>query len=153
MVKQLAQDELHRTADLFHSVAIRILRAVRAVDAGMSLDGPRASLLSVLVFAGPRPVTALADIEQVSAPAITKMVTALEREGLVERRRSAQDRRVVMVAATSTGRRLLEKGRAARVREVERLLAELSPGELRTVRRAAELIRRSLALRDERGSG
>lgn len=152
MVKHLAQeppsgvpdDELHRTANLVHSAAVRTLRSIRSVDVGMSLDGPRASLLSVLVFGGPRSVSGLAGIEQVSMPAITKMVTALESNGLVERRQSADDRRVVMVAATPAGKRLLQKGRAARVRAVGRLLADLSPAELRTVRRAAEHLGRSL---------
>ena len=59
--------------------------AARAADADLDLDGPRASLLSVLVFAGPQPVTKLAELEQVSAPAITKMVNALESAGLAQR--------------------------------------------------------------------
>jgi len=39
----------------------------------------------VLVFAGPQPVTKLAELEQVSSPAITKMVSALESAGLAQR--------------------------------------------------------------------
>lgn len=134
----------HDTANLLHSAAVRLLRAARTADAGMDLDGPRASLLSVLVFAGPQPVTRLAEIEQVSPPAITKLVTALEAAGLAARSRSETDRRVVIVTATAAGRRLLEKGRAARVRAVARLLAGLSDRDLATVRRAAEIIARRL---------
>jgi hypothetical protein len=78
----LAKDGQHETANLLHSAAVRLLRVARAADADLDLDGPRASLLSVLVFAGPRPVTKLAELEQVSAPAITKMVSALESAGL-----------------------------------------------------------------------
>jgi DNA-binding MarR family transcriptional regulator len=136
----LPADELHETANLLHSAALRLLRRARAADAGMDLDGPRASLLSVLVFAGPQPVTRLAELEQVSPPAITKLVTALEEAGLAVRERDARDRRVVRVAATPAGRGLLERGRAARVRAVANLLDGASPQDLATLRRAAELI-------------
>ena len=70
--EQLPADELHETANLLHSAALRLLRRARAVDVGMDLDGPRASLLSVLVFAGPPPVSRVAEREQVAPPAITK---------------------------------------------------------------------------------
>ena len=107
----LPKDDQHETANLVHSAAVRLLRAARAADADLDLDGPRASLLSVLVFAGPQPVTKLAELEQVSAPAITKMVNALESAGLAQRERSETDRRVVRVSATPDGRLLGEAGR------------------------------------------
>ena len=107
----LPKDAQHETANLVHSAAVRLLRTARAADTDLDLDGPRASLLSVLVFAGPQPVTKLADLEQVSAPAITKMVGALESAGLAQRERSETDRRVVLVSATPAGKRLLERGR------------------------------------------
>jgi DNA-binding MarR family transcriptional regulator len=140
----LPADERHDTANLLHSAALRLLRRARTADVGMDLDGPRASLLSVLVFGGPRPVTALAAIEQVSPPAITKLVTALEGAGLVARERSPDDRRLVLVSATRAGRRLLERGRSARVRVVADLLDGASPRELATLRRATEIIARRL---------
>jgi DNA-binding MarR family transcriptional regulator len=133
-------DPPHQTANLVHSAAVRLLRRARAADAGMDLDGPRASLLSVLVFAGPQPVSRLAEIEQVSPPAVTKTVTALEAAGLVVRERSAEDRRVVRVSPTAAGRRLLEQGRAARVRVIAELLDGASPDELATLRAAARII-------------
>jgi DNA-binding MarR family transcriptional regulator len=138
--KGLPADERHETANALHSAAVRLLRRARTADAGMDLDGPRASLLSVLVFGGARSVTALAAIERVSAPAITKLVTALETDGLVTRERSADDRRVVMVAATPAGRRLLERGRAARVRLVADLLRDAAPEDLAALRRAAAIV-------------
>ena len=96
----LPKDDQHETANQLHSAAVRLLRTARAADTDLDLDGPRASLLSVLVFAGPQPVTKLAELEQVSAPAITKMVSTLESAGLAQRERSETDRRVVLVSAT-----------------------------------------------------
>ena len=141
----LSADERHETANALHSAALRLLRRARTADVSMDLDGPRASALSVLVFTGPLPIGRLAALEQVSPPAITKTVAALEAAGLAERLPSASDRRVVMVRATSKGRTLLERGRAARVRVVADLLAEMSEREQQALRRAADLIARILS--------
>ena len=86
------------------------------------------------------PITRLAELEQASAPAITKMVNALESAGLAQRERSEADPRVVRVSATPDGRRLLERGRAARVRAIAALLAEATEAQLQTLRVASEVI-------------
>ena len=136
----LPADDRHETANALHSAALRLLRVARSADVSMDLDGPRASALSVLVFAGPLPIGRLAAAEQVSPPAITKTVAALEAAGLVERLSSPTDRRVVVVRATPKGRGLLERGRAARVRVVADLIAGLTEHDRRTLRRAAAVI-------------
>jgi DNA-binding MarR family transcriptional regulator len=136
----LPRDDRHKTANLVHSAAVRLLRTARAADTDLDLDGPRASLLSVLVFAGPQPVTKLAELEQVSAPAITKMVSALESAGLAQRERSETDRRVVLVSATPAGKHLLERGRAARVRTIAALLTDATEAQLQTLRAAPGVI-------------
>jgi DNA-binding MarR family transcriptional regulator len=137
-------DESHRAANVLHSAALRLVRRARTADTTMDLDGARASLLSVLVFAGPQPVTKLAEIEQVSAPAITKTVAALVERGLAERTQSTSDRRVVWIGATESGRALLERGRAARVRVVAELVEGLPREDVETLRRAAAIIARQL---------
>ena len=136
----LPKDDRHETANLVHSAAVRLLRAARAADADLDLDGPRASLLSVLVFAGPLPVTRLAELEQVSAPAISKMVSGLESAGLAQRERSETDRRVVLVSATPAGKRLLERGRAARVQAIAAMLADATEEQLQALRAASDVI-------------
>jgi DNA-binding MarR family transcriptional regulator len=144
MVKRSRYRKRQETADAMHSAALHLLRAVRKVDSGMPLDGPRASVLSVLVFGGPKPISRLAELERVSPPAISKMVDSMVEQGLVWRAPAENDRRVVLVTATGVGQRILERGRAARVRAVAELFAGLTDEELRTVREAAELIERSL---------
>jgi DNA-binding MarR family transcriptional regulator len=136
----LPRDDQHETANLVHSAAVRLLRMARAADVDLDLDGPRASLLSVLVFAGPLPVTKLAELEQVSAPAITKMVSALVSAGLAQRERTETDRRVVLVSATPAGKRLLARGRAARVQAIAALLANATEAQLQTLRAASDII-------------
>jgi len=128
------------TPELLHSAALRLLRHARVADVEMDLDGPRASALSVLVFGGSMPLGRLAELEQVSPPAITKTVTALETAGLAVRERSPDDRRVVLVRATDAGRALLLRGRDARVKRVTQLIGDLPERDRRTLHRAAEII-------------
>src|SRR5262245_25622093 len=101
-----------RVADRLHSGAIRVLRRLRAEDRKTGLSGPRASLLSIVVFRGPQPMGALAEAEQVRPPTITRLVEGLERAGLVRRLKDPDDGRVQLVEATAAGRKLLQKGRA-----------------------------------------
>jgi DNA-binding MarR family transcriptional regulator len=134
-------DDPDATADALHSAAVRLLRHARTADVGMDLDGPRASALSLVVFGGPLPLSRLAAAEQVSPPAMTKTVAALEAAGLVRRKRAAGgDRRIVLVEATAKGTDLLRQGRAARVRLVAELIAGLSERDRRTLHRAATIL-------------
>jgi DNA-binding MarR family transcriptional regulator len=133
-------DRVDPVADALHSAALRLLRRARVADAGMDLDGPRASALSVLVFVGPQQISRLAAIEQVSPPAMTKTVTALETAGLVRRERHPTDRRIVLVTATDAGRDLLHDGRRARVRLVADLLTGLPAADRATLHAAATIL-------------
>lgn len=130
------------TADRLHSAAIHLLRSVRRHDAASGLTGPRLSALSVVDFGGPITIGALAAAEQVRAPTMTRIVAALERQGLVEREQSGKDRRATLVRATPQGERLLQEGRLRRVASLARRLAALSPGELGTLSRAADILER-----------
>src|SRR4026209_1469413 len=100
--------------DRLPSAALQLLRAIRVEDRASGLSGPRLSALSVLVFGGPLPMSALAAAAPVQPPTISRLVRELEREGLVERVRDATDRRVLKVRATALGRRLMEEGRRRR---------------------------------------
>jgi DNA-binding MarR family transcriptional regulator len=127
-------------ANQLHSVAIHLLRWARRVDAATGLSPQRLSLLSVLVFGGPRTVGQLAELEAVSPPAVTKTVNALHDLGLVRRRRGTRDRRQVLVHATAGGRRLLEQGRRRRVTLIAERLGRLEPTELAAVDRATRAL-------------
>jgi len=130
------------TADRLHSAAIHLLRSLRVEDRASGLSGPRLSALSVVVFGGPLTMSALAQAEQVQPPTITKLVRDMERQGLVERIRDHDDRRVLMVRATARGRQLLEEGRRRRVVRLAAALEALPRADRKLVARAAELIER-----------
>jgi DNA-binding MarR family transcriptional regulator len=132
-------------ADRIHSAAIHLLRRVREVDAeAMGISPARASALSVLVFGGPRSLTALAQAERVTPATMSKLVRALEAEGLVRREQDAGDGRAITLHATAKGRRVLERGRSRRLDLLEELLGGASDDEIAAVRTAAEAVERGL---------
>lgn len=136
-------------ADRLHSAAIHLLRWLRREDERSGLSAPRLSALSVVVFA-PAPITLgqLAAIEQVRPPTMTRLVAALEAEGLVVREADPDDGRVVRVRATARGRALLMAGRTRRVTALADALGALTVDDRTVLARAAELLER-LAARAE----
>jgi DNA-binding MarR family transcriptional regulator len=139
-----AQTTTRELAERVHSLAIHLLRRVRAADAEAGLSAARLSALSVLVFGGPQTVGGLAEAEQVTAPTMSRLLTALEREGLVERGSDAADGRRVQVAATELGRAALEAGRARRVERLAVVLGDLGAGERTSVAEAVEILEKAL---------
>jgi DNA-binding MarR family transcriptional regulator len=129
-------------ADRLHSAAIHLLRHVRRQDPASGLSAPRLSALSVIVFGGPVTMTDLAQAEQVRLPTISRLITSLEHEGLVQREVDRNDRRVVRVSATAEGKRVLDEGRARRIHDLAEQLRDLPPEDLDTLRHAADILER-----------
>lgn len=128
------------TADRLHSAAIHLLRRLRREDTATGLAPARLSALSVLVFGGPMNVTSLAAAEQVRPPTMTRVVQALEADGLVRREADAGDARGTVLVATAAGRRIMEAGRRRRVRRLAIELAGLPAAERQVLERAAAIL-------------
>jgi DNA-binding MarR family transcriptional regulator len=135
-------DPTTELADRLHSAAIHLLRRLRREDDASGLGAPQLSALSVIVFAGPITLGALARAEQVRPPTITKLVAALEAKGLVERTPDLADRRVTHVGATARGVRLLHEGRKRRVAALSASLAGLSKRDRALLAGALPLLER-----------
>jgi DNA-binding MarR family transcriptional regulator len=133
-----------RVADRLHSAAIHLLRRLRVEDEALGISAPRLSVLSVLVFAGPKRIGELARIEQVEPPTMTRLVDGLVRDGLAVREPDPDDARAVRVRATPTGARTLRRGRARRVETLRTRLATLSPTELTALGEGVEVLERIL---------
>ncbi|HJU87903.1 MAG TPA: MarR family transcriptional regulator [Gemmatimonadaceae bacterium] len=121
--------DLSIAADRLHSAAIHLLRSLRKTDIASGLSGPRLSALSVIVFAGPLSLGALAAAEQVRPPTMTRIVTALERLGLVTREPDPDDARALHIRATKEGVKVLHAGRKRRVAELAERIAALQEPE------------------------
>jgi len=136
------------TAEQLHSAAIHLLRRLRREDDASGLTAPRLSALSVVVFAGPLSLGALAAAEQVRPPTMSRIVAALESAGLLAREPSPADGRVVLIRATEAGRGVLEAGRDRRTAVLTRRISLLTPRERDVLRQAAALMER-LALPED----
>jgi DNA-binding MarR family transcriptional regulator len=131
------------------TVAIHLLRRLAREDAAMGLTSVRLSALAVLVSDGPITLGALAHSERVTAPSMTRLVTAMETDGLVERIPSAQDGRQVFVRATPRGAELLGTAREVRAAALSGWLLPVGPDGLRCIDEATVLLEQ--VLRDETG--
>src|SRR5882757_5621950 len=130
------------TADLLHSGAIRLLRLVRTEDAQAGIGPAQLSALSVLVFGGAKTVTELAKLEQVRPPTMSRIVDGLTKKRLVQRVDDAADRRTVRVSATAKGEKLMQAGKARRVKALAGRFQTLSATDLKTLHAAAQLMLR-----------
>lgn len=129
-------------ADRLHSATIHLVRALRPEDRALGVGPAKLSALSILVFGGPRSIGALARAEQVRLPTMSRLVAALERDGLATRTPDPRDGRAFRVHPTARGRSVLQRGRARRVASLARRLEQLSEDDRALLSRAADLIER-----------
>ena len=134
VVKQKSEgrSELLETADRLHSAAIHLLRRLRVRDRESGIGPAQLSALSVLVFGGPRSPGELADAEQVRPPTMSRIVSGLQRAGLVKRE-ATEDGRRVRLLATPKGSKMLWEGRKRRIESLANaleLLGETERGRL-----------------------
>jgi len=141
VVKQKSEGgrELTEIADKLHSAAIHLLRRLRVGDRESGIGPAQLSALSVLVFGGPRSLGELADAEQVRPPTMSRIVSGLERAGLVKRE-STEDGRRVRLLATPKGTKILREGRQRRVESLAKALALLGEAERARLCELAELL-------------
>jgi DNA-binding MarR family transcriptional regulator len=138
--KSFAARDPTEIADRLHSAAIHLLRRVRVRDRESGIGPAQLSALSVLVFGGPRSLGELADAEQVRPPTMSRIVTGLERAGLV-RRHATEDGRRVRLEASAKGRKILEAGRQRRVESLAKALASFTDKEQRQLAQLTDLLR------------
>ena len=132
-------------ADQLHSAAIHLLRQLRKEDDASGLSAPRLSALSVVVFGGPLTLGQLAAAEQVKPPTMTRIVTGLEKEGLVKRIGDPRDRRLTRIQATIKGQKVLTAGRARRVEKLAAAVRDLRGSELAELTRGVQLLQQIIA--------
>jgi DNA-binding MarR family transcriptional regulator len=139
--------QIEALADQLHSTAIRVLRLVRVQDAATGIAPARLSALSVIVFGGPISLQDLARAEQVRPPTMSRIVDALEKQGLALRTTDPQDRRAVKIAATKNGIAVLQKGRERRVRFLAAHLMRLDDDELMHIAQTLSALQKALQSR------
>jgi DNA-binding MarR family transcriptional regulator len=124
-----------------------ITAAVRQQPRDISLTS--VSTLATVERTGPRRITDLAVTEGITQPAMTSLVTALERSGLAERRADPGDQRVVLVALTRAGADYLRFRRRAVAESFARLIDKLPPRDAEALLAATSALRHLHELADE----
>ncbi|WP_033322572.1 MarR family winged helix-turn-helix transcriptional regulator [Actinomadura atramentaria] len=114
----------------------RVVTTMRMLGLPRDVSMTSLSTLASLERVGPARLTDLAAREGVTQPAMTQLVSRLERAGLAERFGDPDDRRVVLVRITDAGRADLARRRAGQAERLAALLAELPPGDRAAIERA-----------------
>jgi DNA-binding MarR family transcriptional regulator len=127
-------------ADRLHSAAIHLLRRLRIRDQESGIGPAQLSALSVLVFAGPRSLAALAEAEQVKPPTMSRIVAGLLRSKLVRTKTNQHDRRAVVIQATEKGMRIMQEGRRRRVETLAAAIRRLPEREIARLQEAAQVM-------------
>lgn len=126
------------------SLTLHLLRRLAREEQVTGIRPARLSALAALATDGPTTLGGLARRERVTPPSMTRVVHALEAEGLVERLPSATDGRQVGVRITAAGERLLAERSQARADAVAGWLRPLGDDQLRVVDAAVGLLEASV---------
>jgi DNA-binding MarR family transcriptional regulator len=132
----------HSLANELSIMAVRLIRWLRAADTGSALSDPLTSAMAVIVHSGGIAPSALAELEQVRRPTITKVVDELVSRGLVRRERHATDGRGTLVVATAEGLALWRAGQLRATAPLAERIEALDADELRRFEEALPLFAR-----------
>ena len=122
--------------------AFRSLRSMRGRDThrGDEVGHAQFELLMELYRQGPLHAGVLAEAIEASAATVSGMLDHLGEADLVERTRSDEDRRIVVVKLTRRGRRKVEARKALWQRRWQEAMVGLDDDELRVAARVLERI-------------
>jgi DNA-binding MarR family transcriptional regulator len=107
---------------------VRLARSFNASAASEDLSPSQASVLAVVGARGPLGLAELSRVEGINPTMLSRIVTKLDGQGLIQRRADPADQRAALIEATDSGRRTSERIREARSTAVTRILDRL-PGE------------------------
>jgi DNA-binding MarR family transcriptional regulator len=123
-------------ADTLRPVLLRVGRELRREARAVGISPEQVSLLVAIKYTPGVGIRDLATHERISAPALTKHVDRLERDGLVVRTPSPDDGRRIGVALTEEGQRVLRRVRSRRTAWLATRLRKLGVDELAAVEAA-----------------
>ena len=104
-------------------------RRATAVKPHRALDRAAYVILRCLQDEGPQNVSAIAERLNLDGSTVTRQVTALQQDALVERRADPRDGRGTVIEATGLGLKQVDEVRAARRELYDRMLADWSDAD------------------------
>ncbi|HEU5062315.1 MAG TPA: MarR family transcriptional regulator [Solirubrobacterales bacterium] len=143
MTEQLDIPLSERAAHL-RTAIVRTARRLRQEAAAETsgLTPTSVAALATIERHGPLTPSEIAQIERVKRPTITRTLGCLEREGLIDRAPDPADGRSALVSVNAAGRERLRRLRSRKNAYLARRMRDLSPEEVDTLERAAEILER-----------
>ena len=136
-------------AESLHDRFSRLGRQLRSIELPKGMTQERLSVLGIVEARGPISVTALADHERVRPATMSRMVSALEADGYVQRISNKDDGRGVLVAATDLGREAFTGAREQRLARLSVALDSLSDDERRSMGQLAGVLEQLTQVLDD----
>jgi DNA-binding MarR family transcriptional regulator len=147
-----AQPDLDAIVEVILYLYTESRRVTKELAARHGLTGPQLAVIKMLEPVGKLSLSELSWKIRARNSTVTGIIDRMEREGLVERRRSDEDRRVVHIVLTRKGRNLATGVPVEPVQIFRQVLGELSGKDAAELRRIlTRLARRVRELVDERG--
>jgi len=149
----LKQELLFKYLDKLDEMLPLFIRRLHQELADSMDKGVTANQFFVMKMIGDRgqmTVSEVADGLSVSLSAVTSLVDRLHRAGMVQRRRSEDDRRVVWLELTEKGENVVATCQESRMRIIQRYLGQLEDKELAFMIKIYEKII-SMMHQDEQG--
>lgn len=131
-------DRATKILNAYLRVTQHISQQMRIHLGKVSLTFPQAMLLSVLDREGPLPIGTLAQMTNSANSTVSGIVDRLADMGLVRRRRSGSDRRVIYVETTEEYAQLRSQAAVGLTERLERLLSPMSGREQDVLLQALE---------------
>jgi DNA-binding MarR family transcriptional regulator len=122
---------------------MRLSRRLRQ-EADSRVTPSQLSALATLDRRGPLPLRDLAAAERIGSSTLTRVVAALETEGLIERVTDPADRRCTLASVTPAGARLLNQARDRGARLLAERVAALDPADAATLAAALPVLEQLL---------
>jgi len=132
------------TAEELRILIQTLARRIRNERGDDTISDSQMGVLFHLKVDGPLSPGALAALEHVTPPSMTRTVNSLEQRGLVARHPNDDDARRVEVVLTPAGKDLLEATRRLRTEWFTRCLNELSPKDQALLEAAGPVLRNLL---------
>ena len=139
------KQDARTVANALRPVFLRIARELRRETEALGVTSRQVTLLWLVRSNPGLSLRELATEEGISAPALSDQIDRLETAGLVERVRSAEDRRRVGLVRTSTGSQLLQRVRSRRTTWLAARLDAIDDDELTAIALALPALEKLLA--------
>ena len=123
-------------------------RYTKEINKKYNVSAAQVNCLLALHEYGPLPPSQIAKMILVNSSTVTGIIDRLEQKGLVERQRISQDRRVITIQLTESGKTLAENAPSPIQQKIIDGLKKLNPQEIEHIVNALNMLTNMLDVQD-----